>query len=214
MVDLSQTIIPKSDQLNADDLVGGAKIFTIVKVSKGPSKEQPVNIYMEGIEDRPWRPCLTMRRVMAQLWDLDASTFVGKRICLFRDPSVTWAGQATGGIRIKRMSHIDGKKEVMVTKSRNKREIVIVDPINDNINRTIKSLPDEPVNQSVTPAELSVDEQVNRFAKEFGARLGKGPFSEFDDWWKAQEEVRKLVPEERLAKIESALVKAIDGGWV
>ena len=43
MMDISQAAQPKSDQLNADDLIGGPQLVTITEVRKG-SSEQPVEI--------------------------------------------------------------------------------------------------------------------------------------------------------------------------
>jgi hypothetical protein len=206
MVDLSQTIAPKSDQLNAEDLLGGSRVVTITKVSANTSSaEQPISIFYEGDNNRPWKPCKTMRKLLVHVWGANGAEYVGRSLELYNDPTVKWGGLEVGGIRISHMSHIDKPVTVALTATRGSKKPITVKPL--QVKR-------EPVNQTVTPAELSVDERVNRFAKEFGVRLGKGPFSEFDDWWKSQEEVRKLVPEERMSKIEDALVKAIDGGWV
>ncbi|QFP96667.1 hypothetical protein PP512_gp52 [Gordonia phage Denise] len=42
-MDLSETIAPKSDQLNAEDLLTGPRIVTVTEVRRG-SAEQPVEI--------------------------------------------------------------------------------------------------------------------------------------------------------------------------
>jgi hypothetical protein len=42
-MNLENTIIPKSDQLNADDLIGGPRTITITGVKAG-TPEQPVTI--------------------------------------------------------------------------------------------------------------------------------------------------------------------------
>ena len=55
-MDISDTLDPKSDQLDAVELVGGPRIFTIEGVSRG-SDEQPVNLKLEGFP-RVWRPPL------------------------------------------------------------------------------------------------------------------------------------------------------------
>lgn len=66
-MDLTETITPKSDQLDAVDLqVSGPRTFTIESVSKG-NREQPVNIRLVGL-DRVWRPSKSMRRVLVSGW--------------------------------------------------------------------------------------------------------------------------------------------------
>ena len=63
-IDVSKTIAPKSDQLNADDLLGGARTIKITKITKAESPEQPINIFFEGDEGKPYKPCKSMRRVL------------------------------------------------------------------------------------------------------------------------------------------------------
>lgn len=44
-MNLSSSIIAKSDQLNADDLMSGPKTFTVVEVKPG-NDDQPVSIVL------------------------------------------------------------------------------------------------------------------------------------------------------------------------
>ena len=53
-MDISDTLAPNSDQLDAVDLIGGPRTFTITKVSKG-NAEQPVNVHLAEFP-RVWRP--------------------------------------------------------------------------------------------------------------------------------------------------------------
>lgn len=111
--DISETLAPKSDQLDAVDLLGSPpQTFTITRVSKG-SPDQPVQIHLAEFP-RPWRPGKTMRRVLAACWTNDASTWVGKRVELFCDETVVFGGEVVGGVRIKRLSHIDGERAIPV----------------------------------------------------------------------------------------------------
>ena len=48
MTDLSDTIIAKSDQLNADDLIGITKDIVVTKIGKSESVDQPITINYEG----------------------------------------------------------------------------------------------------------------------------------------------------------------------
>ena len=120
-MDLSKTIIPKSDQLNADDLIAGAKIIKIRDIKGGSDEAQPVNIYFYGDNNKPFKPCKSVRRILVQLWGADGLRYIGRRITIFRDDSVKWAGVEIGGIRISHASHIENATRVLVTTAKNKR---------------------------------------------------------------------------------------------
>lgn len=120
-MDLSKTIIPKSDQLNADDLIAGPKIIKIRDIKGGDDEAQPVSIYFYGDNNKPFKPCKSMRRVLVQLWGSDGLQYIGRRITVFRDDSVKWAGVEIGGIRISHASHIPVATRVLVTTAKNKR---------------------------------------------------------------------------------------------
>ena len=121
IMDLSKTIIPKSDQLNADDLISGSKTIKIREVKAGTDETQPVNIFFYGDNNKPFRPCKSMRRVLVQLWGADGLQYLGRRITLFRDDTVKWAGIEVGGIRISHASHLQSATRVLVTTAKNKR---------------------------------------------------------------------------------------------
>jgi hypothetical protein len=125
--DLTDTIQPNSDQLDACDLLGGPQTFTIEDVSKG-NAEQPVNLHLAGFP-RPWRPGKSMRRVLVACWGPDAKTYIGRRVTLYCDPSVVFGGQAVGGTRIAALSHIDKPKQVPLLVSRGKSAIFVVKPL-------------------------------------------------------------------------------------
>jgi hypothetical protein len=130
-LDMTDTLAPKSDQLNADDLISGPRTVTITAVSRGEA-DQPVNIVTAEFGDgRPYKPCKSMRRVLVHAWGPDASTYVGRRLVLFNDPSVKWGGQDVGGIRIKAMSHIQKRLTVALTVTRGKRAPYAVEPLPD-----------------------------------------------------------------------------------
>jgi hypothetical protein len=121
LTDLSQTIAPKSDQINADDLIAGPRTIRIARVSADPSSpEQPVAIYFEGDNGKPYKPCKSMRRVMVAAWGPDGSKYPGRLLTLYRDPAVQFGGMQVGGIRISHMSHIekDMTMALTVTKAR------------------------------------------------------------------------------------------------
>lgn len=124
---LIDTITPKSDQLNADDLMTGAATYTITKVTRG-SQEQPINVFLAE-HPQPWKPCKSMRRVLIAIWGDQGTEWVGKRLTLYNDPAVKYAGVAVGGIRVSHMSGIEIPTELMLTKSKGKRTPVTIQPI-------------------------------------------------------------------------------------
>jgi hypothetical protein len=107
--------------MNADDLIVGSRTIIVTDVDVAIEAEQPVAIYFEGDSGRPWRPCKSMRRVLASAWGPDSSQYVGRGITLFREPGAMYGGQQVGGIRLSHLSHIDGPLTVMLTASRGKR---------------------------------------------------------------------------------------------
>jgi hypothetical protein len=120
-MDITATLAPKSDQMNADDLIVGPRTITVTKVDVALKSEQPVAIHFDGDNGRPWRPCKSMRRVLAEAWGPDSSHYVGRGITIFREPGAMYGGQQVGGIRLSHLSHIDGPLTVMLTASRGKR---------------------------------------------------------------------------------------------
>lgn len=126
-MDLSKTIIPKSDQLNADDLISGAKIIKIRDIKGGTDEAQPVSIYFYGDNNKPFKPCKSMRRVLVQLWGADGLQYIGRRIKIFRDDTVKWAGVEIGGIRISHASHIPENTRVLVTTAKNNRKPMVIE---------------------------------------------------------------------------------------
>lgn len=127
MLDLSDTIAPRSDQLNADDLLAGPVDVTVVEVRRG-TPEQPVEVFLREL-DRPWKPCKTVRRILVALWGPDGETWVGRRARLYNDPRVEWGGKRVGGIRVSHLSHIDSSRTVLVAVKRGRREPVEVLPL-------------------------------------------------------------------------------------
>lgn len=106
MSDMNAVIQPKSDQLNADDLIGGPRTITITRVELTPGTEQPVSVFFEGDGGKPYKSCKSMSRVMVYVWGNESASYAGKSMTLWRDPDVTWGGMAVGGIRISHMSGI------------------------------------------------------------------------------------------------------------
>jgi hypothetical protein len=128
-MDLTEAIAPKSDQMNAEDLLGGPRTFTITDVRRG-SSEQPVWIYLAE-HPQPWKPAKTVLRLMVLAWGPDSDAYIGKRVTLYRDDSVRWAGKAIGGIRLSHMSGIRKPLTAMLPPSKGTRQEYTVEPIPD-----------------------------------------------------------------------------------
>jgi hypothetical protein len=127
-MDLSKTIEARSDQLNADDLIGGPRVLhiTAVRLIDG---DQPVAINYEGDDGRPYKPCKSMRRVMVSLWGPDGSKWPGNAIEVYRDPAVKFGGAAVGGIRISKATGITKPADVLLTVKRGKRAPYRIEPL-------------------------------------------------------------------------------------
>lgn len=127
-MDLSSTIVPKSDQLNSEDLLTAPVTVTIEDVRAG-NAEQPVAIHLVEFPGRPFKPSKTVRRLLVAAWGKDSSVYVGRRMTLYRDPTVKWAGEAVGGIRVSHLSHIDKPLSVALTVTRGQRKAHVVEPL-------------------------------------------------------------------------------------
>ena len=130
MNDMRPVIVPKSDQVSADDFLSGPQTFTIETVDIRPGTEQPVSMFMRG-EDRAFRPCKSMSRVLVAAWGPDAKAYVGRSVTLYRDPKVKWGGMEVGGIRISHMSNIKREMVFALTATKGKRAPYSVRPLAD-----------------------------------------------------------------------------------
>lgn len=128
MNDMTRVIVPKSDQINADDLLSGPITITITDVKVAPGQEQPVSIYFEG-SDKAYRCCKSMSRVLVAAWGPDASKYKGRSLTLYCDPKVKWGGMEVGGIRISHMSHIESAMTMALTVTRANKKPFTVKPI-------------------------------------------------------------------------------------
>lgn len=129
MNDMGAVIIPKSDQLNSDDLIAGPMTIKITDVSIRAGQEQPISISFEGDNGKPYKACKSMCRVMVTAWGRDSNNYIGRSMTLYRDPSVKWGGMEVGGIRISHMSDIDSKLTMALTATRGNKKPYTVLPL-------------------------------------------------------------------------------------
>jgi len=129
---LSELSKPKSDQLNAEDLLCGPRTIRITRTVEKDDPKQTLWIYFEGDEGRPYKPCLIMRRAMAFIWgNPDSSQLVGRWLTLFNDTTVRFGGDTPGGIRISHASGLTKTMQFMLTVSKGKKVVYVVQPLED-----------------------------------------------------------------------------------
>lgn len=124
---LRDTIIPKSDQMNYDDVMAGPMTVTVRTLGRG-NAEQPVIVELEG-GLRPYKPCKSMRRVLIAAWGDQGKDWVGQSMTLYGEPSVKYAGQEVGGIRISHVTGISEPLVIKLTTTRSKRADFTVLPL-------------------------------------------------------------------------------------
>lgn len=129
MNDMRAVIVPKSDQQNYDDYIGGlTKTIKVTKVSI-KAGEQPTSIFFEGDNGKPYKPCKSMARVLVHCWGADANKYIGRSMTLYGDPNVVYAGAKVGGIRISHLSDISEPVTMALTATRSNRKPFTVHPL-------------------------------------------------------------------------------------
>lgn len=121
MANFMKTLEAKSDQLNATDIMGADLVIRIRDAKVIDSREQPLHVFFDGDNNRPWKPSKGMRRVLAAAWGAETDNLIGKHVKLHFDPTVKYAGEEVGGIRIKAMSDID-KRGIVVVETLNRKQ--------------------------------------------------------------------------------------------
>ena len=127
-MDITESLAANSQQQNADEYLAGPKTVTVSEVKKG-SAEQPVDVHLVEFPGKPFKPAKSVRRVLAAAWGTDASQWAGRRLTIYCDPEVRYAGKAVGGLRVSHVSHIDKPVTVALTVTRGKREPFTVKPL-------------------------------------------------------------------------------------
>lgn len=167
--DISDTILSKSDQLNADDLVSAPRRIKITGTSQG-NAENPVIVHYEGETGRPFKPCKTVRRILAAAWGVDSGAWEGQEAILYCDPSVVYAGKEVGGIRIQALSGIPKKMIISLSKTRGKKVdhvIQVIKPAElkqwpvDAFNKTLAGWSDAIINGELT-AEQAINKMLSK----------------------------------------------------
>jgi hypothetical protein len=154
--DLRSTIIPKSDQLNAEQLLTGPMTITVTDVRIGAGDEQPVVVHYEGEGGRPFKPCKTMRKLLVFAWGEDGRTWPGKSMTLYCDPKVKFGGEEVGGIRISHLSHIERRLQISLTATKGKKALYVVEPLQ------------APAKRALDPRHQTMVARLEKVAREQG----------------------------------------------
>lgn len=182
MIDVTKVMAAKSDQLNADDLLTGPRTIRIRDVKENGG-EQPVSIFFDGDDGKPWKPSKTALRCLAAVWGSDASKWVGLHCTLFNDETVKWAGQAVGGIRVSHMEGLANQRKLMLTYTRGKKKENIIQP-------------------------LVVDGPAKKWRERlFSVAEGQGELTVIEAWAKVPEKVKKELGQslyDKLTALEAA----------
>ena len=128
MLDISDTLAPKSTQINADDFATGPATVTVLEVRRG-TPEQPVHVHLDEYPGRPFMPSKTVRRILAAAWGKDAAQWAGRRMTLYTDPAVRFGGKEVGGIRVSHLSHIDRPSTYVLTATRGQKKAHTIEPL-------------------------------------------------------------------------------------
>lgn len=188
--DMTSSIVPKSDQINADSLISGPMTVTITDVSIKPGEDQPIAMKLSGTP-LVYRPCKSMARVLVSAWGPDATAYVGRSLTLYRDPKVKWGGLEVGGIRISHMTDIEKDMVLMLTQTRANRAPHKVKPLQS---QATQQPPAEPENA----LELC----------ETAARAGTAAFR---TWWASDEgKSCRATAKDNLERLQ-AMAKEADG---
>jgi hypothetical protein len=122
---LRDTIVPKSDQLNSEQLIGGDMTITVTDVRRG-TDDQPVIINYANDGGRPYKPCKSMRKVLIFAWGDDGREWIGRSMTLYNNPEVKFGGVKVGGIRISHLSDIERDIALSLTATKGKKEGFII----------------------------------------------------------------------------------------
>jgi hypothetical protein len=175
MNDFQAVLAPKSDQINAQDLIAGDMTVTIAAVKVTPGTEQPVSIRLEGM-DKVWRPCKTTGRILMAAWGPDTSIYAGRSAQLYLDPEVKWGGMKVGGIRIRALSHLDSELRIALAESKQNRKLFTVKPLatrNPKPAAAAVQADAPPLDAVLQKAKLAAEKGTDAFRAWFNSDEGK-----------------------------------------
>lgn len=123
---ISKAMQAKSDQLNAEDLLGGPRT---IRITGGVEREGKIHLNFEGDNRRPWVLSKTAVRVLAACWGMDPSKWIGLSCTVYNDPSVVFQGKEVGGIRVSHVEGIAAPRSLNLTVTRGKKKEHVIAPL-------------------------------------------------------------------------------------
>lgn len=179
-LDVTKMCAARSDQINAIDLISGPRIAKITDVKIFSETDQPIHVVLDGDSKRPWKCSKTSVRTLAAIYGNDASKWIGKHIEIYCDETVLWGGQPVGGVRQSKAEGITSPKRLSLTKSRTKKETVVINPLSADEIKSHYGKPGNPSQDHGDPP--AADNTVTQDAAREAAKKGKAAFT---DWWKS-----------------------------
>lgn len=130
MSDMTLTTAPKVDQLTFDHFAGGIeRTIRITSVDLTPGVDQPCVVHYEGENGLPYKPGLSMRRVMVHVWGKETAAYVGQCLKLYGDPKIKFGGLELGGVRISHMTGINKPVTMALTLTKANKKPFTVKPL-------------------------------------------------------------------------------------
>lgn len=127
---LSAALAPKSDQLNADDLIVSNLVIKVTKVIVNlQSEAQKIWVHYEGDNGKPWKPSKSMGRVLAEILGGDFTLWTGQYIELFKNKEIMFGKDKCGGIQIAAMSALKNATTVIITTKRGVKSKITILPL-------------------------------------------------------------------------------------
>jgi len=158
---MTASIAPRSDQINADDLLTGPVTVTIREVTEGVA-EQPFDFHLIEYPGRAYRPSKSMRRVIIKAWGGKTEAYHGKRLTIFCNPEIMFGRDKTGGIEISHLSDIPKAFTMPLTKTRGRKNNFTVKPLAAPVQDVVRDWPSEIDATTTTAALTALYQQIRQ----------------------------------------------------
>jgi len=187
---LQQALAPKSDQLNADDLIAANKIIVISGVNINLGSEQKIIINYYGDNGKSWKPSKGMGRVLTELLGGDPDKWVGETVELFRNKEIRFGKEKCGGIQIAGMSAVRNVTTLLITTAKGKKSSITINPIAALGNAPAQQRTQAPAQQQAEPAN-----EKQEWATRLIAARNYGALSLAECWAKLPEALKPEMKE-------------------
>lgn len=148
MPDMTPVLVAKSDQINGPDLIAAPRVVKIAGV-RLTGKEQATEISIEG-DDKLWRPCKTVVRLLARAWGNEGNNWIGKSAQLFYDADVRYGKDKPGGVRVSHLSNLSSDLTVCLQVRKGVVKEYTIKPL-----ATVKHSPAAPIPSAAAETPLT-----------------------------------------------------------